>query len=77
MAHAASLHKKEARLLEYFLEYKNILLTYTQIKEHIWPGLDVSSASLRTLVKNLRKKGMSKLIQNISGSGYLLQLSSH
>lgn len=72
-----ALNKKEARLLEYFLEYKNMLLSYAQIKKHIWPGLDVSSASIRTLVKNLRKKGMSDLIQNISGSGYLLQVSSH
>jgi len=72
-----SLNKKEARLLEYFLEYKNMLLSYAQIKKHIWPGLDVSSASLRTLIKNLRKKGVADLIQNISGSGYLLQVSSH
>ena len=70
-----NLNKKEARLLEYFLESQNMLLTYAQIKKHIWPGLNVSSASLRTLVKNLRKKGMSDLIQNISGSGYLLQVS--
>ena len=70
-----SLNKKEARLLEYFIESKNMLLTYVQIKKHIWPGLNVSSASLRTLVKNLRKKEMSDLIQNISGSGYLLQVS--
>jgi len=71
-----NLNKKEAKLLEYFLSYQNVLLTYTQIKKHIWPGLDVSSASLRTLVKNLRKKGMSERIQNISGSGYLLQSPS-
>jgi len=70
-----NLNKKEARLLEYFIKYKNILVTYTQIKKHIWPGLNVSSASLRTLVKNLRKKGMSDLIQNMSGSGYILSLS--
>jgi len=70
-----NLNKKEARLLEYFLESKNILLSYAEIKKHIWPGLDVSSASLRTLIKNLRKKGMADLIQNISGSGYLLQVS--
>jgi len=71
-----SLNKKEAKLLEYFLSYQNVLLTYAQIKKHIWPGLNVSSASLRTLVKNLRKKGMSERIQNISGSGYLLESSS-
>lgn len=70
-----NLNKKEARLLEYFIEYKNILVTYSQIKTHIWPGLNVSSASLRTLVKNLRKKGMSDLIQNMSGSGYILSLN--
>ncbi|MDF1882080.1 response regulator transcription factor [Sulfurimonas sp. MAG313] len=70
-----NLNKKEARLLEYFIEYKNMLLTYAQIQKHIWPGLNVSSASLRTLVKNLRKKGMSNLIQNISGLGYTLQIS--
>ena len=70
-----NLNKKEARLLEYLIEYKNMLITYAQIKQHIWPGLNVSSASLRTLIKNLRKKGMSELIKNISGSGYILNLS--
>jgi len=70
-----NLNKKEARLLEYFIEYKNSLISYSQIKKHIWPGLTVSSASLRTLVKNLRKKGMSELIQNMSGSGYILSLN--
>jgi len=70
-----NLNKKEARLLEYFIQYKNNLITYAQIKKHIWPGLNVSSASLRTLVKNLRKKGMSDLIQNMSGSGYILSLN--
>lgn len=68
------LNKKEAKLLDFFLENRNRLLSYVQIQEHIWPDSDVSSASLRTLVKNLRKKGTSALIQNISGSGYILQL---
>ncbi len=70
-----SLNKKEARLLEYLLKYQNTLLSYSDIKKHIWPGdTEVSSASLRTLIKNLRKKGLSSLIQNISGRGYLLNL---
>ncbi len=71
-----SLNKKEARLLEYLLKYKNVLITYEDIKKHIWAGADVSSASLRTLIKNLRKKGMARLIQNISGRGYVLNLHS-
>ena len=71
-----SLNKKEAKLLDLFLEHSNSLLSYQEIQKHIWPNSRVSSASLRTLVKNLRKKGTSHLIQNISGSGYILQLAS-
>ncbi len=71
-----SLNKKEAKLLDLFLEHSNTLLSYQDIQKHIWPNSQVSSASLRTLVKNLRKKGTSHLIQNISGSGYILQLAS-
>jgi DNA-binding response OmpR family regulator len=71
-----SLNKKEAKLLDLFLEHSNTLLSYQEIQKHIWPNSQVSSASLRTLVKNLRKKGTSHLIQNISGSGYILQLAS-
>jgi len=71
-----ALNKKEAKLLDLFLEHSNTLLSYQEIQKHIWPNSQVSSASLRTLVKNLRKKGTSHLIQNISGSGYILQLAS-
>ena len=71
-----SLNKKEAKLLDLFLEHSNTLLSYQEIQKHIWPNSQVTSASLRTLVKNLRKKGTSHLIQNISGSGYILQLAS-
>ena len=69
-----SLNKKEAKLLDLFLEHSNSLLSYQDIQKHIWPNSDVTNASLRTLVKNLRKKGTAHLIQNISGSGYIFQL---
>lgn len=70
-----ALNKKEARLLELLLEYKNKFITYSHIQKHIWPNTTASSSSLRTLVKNLRKKGMSELIKNSSGTGYMLSIS--
>ncbi len=72
--HEVVLNQKEARLLELLFEHKNTLLSYEQILTIIWPKTHASAASLRTLVKNLRKKGLADLIKNRSGSGYLLSV---
>lgn len=69
------LTKKESSLLELLLKHKGKVVQYSQIEELNWEenGELMSSAAIRTLVKNLRKKFHNEMIiQNISKIGYKL-----
>ena len=72
---------REYALLEYFLRNQDILLTKTQILEHVWDyNYDGLSNIVETYVKYLRKKlrvspGDTELIHTRRGSGYILMLN--
>jgi len=70
------LNHKEKILLDLLLEYKNKIVTYSQIEQIVWLSFDevMTQSALRTVVKNLRKKSKENFIENISGSGYLLKI---
>ncbi|WP_410208371.1 winged helix-turn-helix domain-containing protein [Fusobacterium sp.] len=69
---------KEFLLLEYFMKNKNILLTRTIIKEHIW-GIDfISDTNIVdvyiTRLRNKIDKGFNtKFFYTIRGAGYMLK----
>jgi len=70
---------REHALLEYFLRNPNILLTKTQILEHVWDyNYEGLSNIVETYVKYLRKKIKTtlndpELIHTMRGSGYILR----
>lgn len=70
---------REYALLEYFLRNPNILLTKTQILEHVWDyNFEGLSNIVETYVKYLRKKiktapNAPELIHTMRGSGYILR----
>jgi DNA-binding response OmpR family regulator len=70
---------REYALLEYFLRNPNILLTKTQILEHVWDyNYEGLSNIVETYVKYLRKKikttpNTPELIHTMRGSGYILR----
>jgi DNA-binding response OmpR family regulator len=70
---------REYALLEYFLRNPNILLTKTQILEHVWDyNYEGLSNIVETYVKYLRKKIKTalndpELIHTMRGSGYILR----
>ncbi len=68
------LSKKEKLLMDLLIDNKNKLLTYNQIEQVVWYNFNetMSSTALRTIIKNLRKKGLGKFLENISGLGYKL-----
>ncbi len=73
------LTKKEFGLLEYMLRHQDMVLSRTDLIEHVWDlNSDLFSNSLETHILNLRKKIESsdrpKLIHTISGRGYKLAL---
>lgn len=74
------LTSREYGLLEYFMKNPNILLTKTQLLEHVWDyNYDGMSNIVETYVKYLRKKirvsPLDKdLIHTMRGSGYILKV---
>jgi DNA-binding response OmpR family regulator len=48
-------------------------VTYSEIEEYVWGDESVMTEnSIRSLIKNLRKKLPYNLIENLSGIGYKL-----
>jgi DNA-binding response OmpR family regulator len=74
-----TLTSREYSLLEYFMRYPNIVLTKTQILEHVWDyNYDGLSNIVETYVRYLRKKLKTnskgkELIHTLRGSGYILK----
>lgn len=68
------LTKKEHKLLELLIDNANQLTSYEAIEEHVWSDMDdvMTSETLRTLIKSLRKKLPKGCVENVSGSGYKL-----
>jgi DNA-binding response OmpR family regulator len=74
-----TLTAREYALLEYFLRHQNIVLTKTQLLEHVWDyNYDGLSNIVETYVKYLRQKIKTKptdreLIYTLRGSGYIMK----
>lgn len=68
-----SLTKKEILFLDFLLKNNNRSLSYEEINNSIWDGI-MTQDSLRTLVKELRKKTYKELIKNVSGIGYRIDI---
>jgi two-component system response regulator VanR len=66
------LNNKEALLLKLLMEDKHHTYTYEEIENKVWMGRSMSLSSLRSVIRDLRKKSGQKIIQNISGTGYKL-----
>ncbi len=67
------LTKNERILFELLLNNKNEIINPSEISKYVWGNeIEVNDASIRNLVKRLRKKLPIDLIQSIYGSGYIL-----
>jgi DNA-binding response OmpR family regulator len=66
------LTKKEFKLLEILAIHRNCTATTAAIEQHVWPNVVVGDASLRSLVRRLRKKIPELALQTIPGMGYML-----
>lgn len=78
--HTITLTSREYALLEYFMRNPNMVLTKTQILEHVWDlGYEGLSNIVETYVKYLRKKlqvsnDAKELIHTVRGMGYILKI---
>lgn len=70
------LTKKETLFLNLLFRNTGSLVTYEMIEELVWydDNKVMTSTSLRTLVKNIRKKLSFDIVQNISKVGYILSV---
>lgn len=71
------LTKKEFLFLELLCNNKNRTVSYNDIEEYVWDEEPMSVKSLRTIVGSIRKKfKLEKLIRNVSGLGYILEINN-
>ncbi|PUE65150.1 winged helix-turn-helix domain-containing protein [Arcobacter caeni] len=69
------LTKKEILFFDFLIKNHNCFLSYEEINQSVWNGV-MTQDSLRSLVKELRKKVYKELIKNVSGSGYRIDIQA-
>jgi len=67
------LRKKEAEILEFFIEHEGEVLRYDMIENGIWSEQVMSKDAIRSQIRNIRKKIEIDCIKNIVGVGYIFK----
>lgn len=72
---AINLSGKEIKLLEYFMQHPDRLLTHEEIYQYLWhdsepPSSNVLAALVRLLRRKIELKGENRLIHTVYGKGY-------
>ena len=65
-----NLRKKEKELLDFFIENKDLIITYEMLENEIWQDNIMTLDAIRSQIKNIRHKIYPTLIKNISKTGY-------
>lgn len=68
------LTKNETLFLDLLAHHHSRVVTYEEIENAIWPYEGMSQDAIRSLVRGIRKKVPKGAIDNISGSGYKLNI---
>lgn len=66
------LNNKETLLLKLLIQDKNKTYSYEEIENQVWGEKSMSLTSLRSIVRDIRKKTGEQIIKNVSGIGYRL-----
>lgn len=66
------LTRKEILFLELLFKNSFRIVSYDEIDAYVWEDSVMTESSIRSLVKNLRRKLPINLIENLSGIGYKL-----
>ena len=67
------LTKKERLLMNLFITHKNKIVSYQEIENSVWQGNSVSSESIRSLIRRLRKILNDKYIETRIDIGYIFK----
>jgi DNA-binding response OmpR family regulator len=68
------LSKNESRLLEYFINNANLIVTFEDIYNYIWQYDPPTKEAMKSLIKDIRKKVGKEFIKNVHGIGYIFEL---
>lgn len=69
------LTKKECEFIDYFIRKKGIVLSFNELCMNVWRYDDrPTESTIRTYVKNLRKKFGEDLFITVKGSGYKINI---
>jgi len=69
-----TLSQYQSRLLNILIKNKHRIVSYTEIEHEIWYDKVMTADTLRTLVRKTRKLVGKEVIQNISKTGYKINL---
>jgi DNA-binding response OmpR family regulator len=64
-----------SEFLSFLIKNHDCSKSYEDINNNVWNGV-MSQDSLRSLVKDLRKKTYKELIKNVSGIGYRIDIKA-
>ena len=69
-----SLTSSQSKLLDLLIKNRNRAVTYTEIENYIWYDKFMSDSALRSLVYDIRKLIGKNSIENVSKTGYRINL---
>ena len=72
-SHVIVLNKKESILVNLFIQNPHRIITYEELEYHIWDN-DCTTAALKTLIRDFRKKTYKTILKNYSQIGYKLNI---
>ena len=67
------LTKKEKLLINLFLTKRNQVISYESIENYVWEGSFVSSESIRSLIRRVRRILNKEFIQTVIETGYIFK----
>jgi DNA-binding response OmpR family regulator len=75
-AQEIKLSKNESKLLEYFIQRANQVVSFEDIFDYIWEYDAPSKEAMKSLIKDIRRKIGKDYIKNVYGIGYIFERSS-
>ncbi len=69
------LRRKERQILEFFIEKNDEIISYETLESEIWQDDIMTENSIRSQIRNIRKRTHPNILKNVSGIGYKLYKS--
>jgi DNA-binding response OmpR family regulator len=67
------LHQKDTKILEYFLEHKNQVVSKSQIIDDVYEGEYITDSTFRGYINKIKKAVGEEHLRNIRGQGYIFE----